>query len=142
MKKTSVIFAGLLMLGAVPMLAAADSTTLYDQLGGKPAITKIVDGMVGHIAGDTRINSFFANANMPRLKMLLVEQICADTGGPCAYTGKSMADAHKGMNIDSAQFNALVEDLQLSFADNNVPIGAGNKLLAILAPMKKDVDRK
>lgn len=139
----------IMLLGALTALSlnvamagvamAGDNPSLYDQLGGKPGITKIIDGMITHVAQDQRIKAFFANANIPRLKMLLVEQVCAATGGPCTYTGESMREAHKGMNINSAQFNALVEDLQKSFVDNNVPIGAGNKLLAILAPMKKDV---
>ena len=141
MKKINVLLAGLLMLGSVQM-AAAEGDSLYTQLGGKPAITKVVDDMITHVAADTRINSFFANANIPRLKMLLVEQICAGAGGPCTYTGKNMADAHKGMNIQSAQFNALVEDLQMSLADNHVPMGLGNQVVAMLAPMKKDVDNK
>lgn len=142
MKKTSAILSGLLILSAAQWAGAADTPSLYDQLGGKPAIQKVVDDMITHVAADPRINSFFANANIPHLKMELVSQICAGTGGPCTYTGQSMQAAHKGMNIDSAQFNALVEDLQMSFADNHVPVGLGNKLLAILAPMKKDIDHK
>ena len=142
MKKMSVILAGLLLAGSVQLAVAADNPSDYDQMGGKPVITKIVDGMVNRVTTDPRISSFFANTNIPRLKMLLVEQFCVETGGPCTYTGRSMSDAHKGMNVDSAQFNALVEDLQLSLAENNIPIGLGNRLLAKLAPMKKDVDHK
>ena len=141
MKKFHIALAGLIMLGATH-IAAADEPTLYDQLGGNPVVTKIVDDMLGHLIADKRISSFFTNANIPRLKKSLVEQICSLTGGPCTYTGKDMVSAHKGMKINSAQFNALVEDLQLALADNNVAIGPGNKLLAILAPMKPDVDNK
>jgi hemoglobin len=141
MKKLNLALASLLLLGSVQIASAAEPT-LYEQLGGDAGVTKIIDGMVGHVAADTRINSFFANANIPRLKKLLVEQVCAGAGGPCTYKGQDMVAAHKGMKINSAQFNALVEDLQKSLADNNVDIGAGNKLLAMLAPMKTDVDNK
>ena len=142
MKPVRIFLAGALTALSINVAMAADNPGLYDQLGGKPGITKIIDGMMMHILEDHRIKAVFANANIPHLKMMLVEQVCADTGGPCTYTGENMREAHKGMNINSAQFNALVEDLQKSFVDNNVPIGAGNKLLAILAPMKKDVDHK
>lgn len=141
MKKMHMILASLLMLGTTQIANAAEPT-LYDQLGGNPGVTKIIDGMVGHVAADNRINSFFANANIPHLKKMLVDQVCTGAGGPCEYKGQDMVSAHKGMKINSAQFNALVEDLQKSLADNNVPIGAGNKLLAMLAPMKTDVDNK
>lgn len=142
MKKVHALL-GTLLLASTAQVAMADSMTatptLYDQLGGKPAITKVIDDFVGHVAGDKRINSFFANANIPHLKMELVSQVCAGTGGPCTYTGESMKEAHKGMGIKSADFNALVEDMQLAFYDNNVPVGLGNQVLAILAPMKKDI---
>ena len=142
MKPIRILLVGALTALSLNVAMAADNPGLYDQLGGKPGITKIIDGMMTHILEDRRIKAVFANANIPHLKMMLVEQVCADTGGPCTYTGESMREAHKGMNINSAQFNALVEDLQKSFVDNDVPIGAGNKLLAILAPMKKDVDHQ
>ena len=142
MKPVRILLVGALAALSINVAMAADNPGLYDQLGGKPGITKIIDGMLMHVLEDQRIKTVFANANIPHLKMMLVEQVCAETGGPCTYTGESMREAHKGMNINSAQFNALVEDLQMSFADNNVPIGAGNKLLTILAPMKKDVDHK
>ena len=141
MKRISIVLAGLLAAISINFAQAADQT-LYDQLGGKPGVTKIIDDFVGNVLGDNRINGFFANANIPRLKMLLVEQVCAEAGGGCTYTGKNMVDSHKGMKINSADFNALVEDLQKSLQSNNLPIGAQNRLLAILAPMKRDVDNK
>ena len=141
MKRISIVLAGLLAAISINFAQAADQT-LYDQLGGKPGVTKIIDDFVGNVLGDNRINGFFANANIPRLKMLLVEQVCAEAGGGCTYTGKNMVDSHKGMKINSADFNALVEDMQKSLQSNNLPIGAQNRLLAILAPMKRDVDNK
>ena len=89
----------------------AQEPSLYDRLGGKPAITAVVDDFVGNVAADKRVNGRFANANIPRLKQLLVELICAGTGGPCTYSGRDMRTAHKGMNIGDVEFTAVVEDL-------------------------------
>ena len=127
---------------ALPTLAHAKMTsgqTLYEQLGGKPAITKVVHDMITNVAADNRINHFFAKTNLPHLQMELVNQVCEGTGGPCKYTGLNMQQAHKGMNLSTADFNALVEDLQKSMDSNNVPLGLQNQLLAILAPMEPDV---
>jgi hemoglobin len=66
---------------------AMEKKSLYDRLGGKPAITAVVDDFIGNVAGDTRINQRFANADIPRLKRMLVDQICQASGGPCTYTG-------------------------------------------------------
>jgi hemoglobin len=52
---------------------------------------------------------------------MLVDQLCEATGGPCKYGGRSMLDAHRGMNITDAEFNALVEDLVKSLDEFKVP---------------------
>ena len=64
-----------------------------------PAITAVVDDFVGNVAKDNRINKFFANTDIPRLKRLLVQQICAGSGGPCKYEGRSMREAHRGIDV-------------------------------------------
>src|SRR5713101_8962390 len=91
--------------------AQAKERTLYERLGGKKAITAVVDEFVGRVAADTRINHYFAAAaaDPPRLasfKMKLVDQICQASGGPCKYTGKDMKSAHAGMGISGGDFDA------------------------------------
>jgi len=142
---------GALAVGAVAVMLMACSSSmesgkttmaqpsLYERLGGKPAITAVVDDFVGNVAGDTRINKRFANADIPRLKSRLVDQVCEATGGPCKYTGANMRDAHKGMNITDAEFNALVEDLVKSLDKFKVPAKEKNELLGALGGMKGDI---
>jgi len=113
--------------------------SLYERLGKKDAITAVVDDFVGRVANDTRINGKFANANIPRLKMLLVEQICAASGGPCTYTGRDMKTTHAGMGVTGEQFDALVGDLVASLNKFKVPEREKNELLSVLGPMKKDI---
>jgi hemoglobin len=113
--------------------------SLYERLGGKPAITAVIDDFVGNVAGDARINGRFRNADVPRLKARLVDQVCEATGGPCKYTGASMRDAHRGMNITEAEFNALVEDLVKSLDTFKVPAKEKGELLGALGGMKGDI---
>ena len=113
--------------------------SLYERLGGKPAITAVVDDFIGNVGGDTRINKRFAGTNIPRLKTMLVDQICEASGGPCKYTGRSMRDAHAGMNISDAEFGALVEDLVKSLDKFKVPAKEKNELLGALGGMKGDI---
>src|SRR5204863_7479908 len=92
---------------------AAKGKSLYDRIGGKPAITAVVDEFVARVAADNRINHFFAAtasnpAQLASFKMKLVDQICEAAGGPCKYQGKDMKTAHQGMGISAADFNALV----------------------------------
>ncbi len=113
--------------------------SLYERLGGQPAIVAVVDDFVGNVAKDKRINGFFAKADIPNLKTRLVEQICAGTGGPCAYRGRDMKTTHAGMGVRSRYFNALVQDLQKTLKKFKVPRKEQGELLAILGPMKKDI---
>jgi hemoglobin len=122
-------------MGTMPM----QQKSLYDRLGGQGAIVAVVDDFVGNVAADNRINKFFARTDIPRLKRLLVEQICAGTGGPCTYTGRDMKSAHAGMGITDAQFNALVEDLVKSLDKFKVPEKEKGELLGILGPMKPSI---
>jgi hemoglobin len=115
------------------------SKPLYDRLGGKPAIQAVVDDFIGNVAADGRINRRFANANIPRLKTMLVDQICEASGGPCKYMGANMLDAHRGMNITDAEFGALVEDLVKSLDKFKVPAHEKNELLTALGSMKPQI---
>jgi hemoglobin len=112
---------------------------LYWRLGGTPAITAVVDDFVGNVAADRRINRFFAHTDIARLKFYLLQQICAGTGGPCIYTGRDMRTVHAGMGIRSRHFNALVQDLGRTLNKFKVPAREQKELVAILAPMKKDI---
>ena len=130
-----------LLLGACQNMGMApmQQKSLYERLGGQGAIVAVVDDFVGRVAADNRIKKFFGKTDIPRLKRLLVEQICAGTGGPCTYTGRDMKSAHAGMGINDAQFNALFEDLVKSLDKFKIPEKEKGELLGILGPMKPSI---
>lgn len=132
-----------LMAGGAPCaLAQAGDDRLFAGLGGKAGIHRIVDGLVPLVLADRRINETFDGINMKKLALRLEEQFCAVAGGPCRYTGKDMVEAHDGMNVTNAQFNALVEDLQVAMEQAGVATRVQNKLLARLAPMQRVIVTK
>jgi hemoglobin len=128
-------------MGSSGSMSSSDKS-LYDRLGGKTAITAVVDDFVGRVAADNRINGKFANANIPRLKSMLVDQICQASGGPCTYTGRDMKSAHAGMGVSSSEFDALVADLVATLNKFKVPEREKNELLGALGPMKGDIVEK
>ncbi len=145
---------GLLVLAiasVAPLGLAAQNAmkekSLYDRLGGKPAITAVVDEFVARVAGDARINHFFAAtasdpARLAGFKAKLVDQVCAATGGPCTYTGRDMQSAHAGMGITSADFTALVEDLAGALDKFKVGKTEKDQLLGALGGMKEQIVTK
>lgn len=127
------------LLIALSVSAAAQNKSLYERLGGKEAITAVVDEFAGRVLADARINQKFSKSDPVRLKTQLVDQICFASGGPCQYTGRDMKSTHSMMGVTEGEFNALVEDLVGALDKFNVPAAEKNELLGLLGPMKPEI---
>lgn len=112
---------------------------VLEDFGGKLGLRAIVGTFMGNMMVDPRTQPFFANVDRERVKRELAEQFCVILGGDCTYSGRDMRTAHAGMKIDRNNFNALVENLQRAMDTHKVPFRSQNKLLAILAPMHREV---
>lgn len=123
---------------AAATMPAADAS-LYQALGERTGIERVVADLLRRATADSRISAQFKDTNLPQLQARLTDQICAATGGPCRYTGADMKTAHANLDIRKSDFNALVEDLQAAMDANQVPFSAQTRLLALLAPMHRDV---
>ena len=130
----------LVLIGCAQHPAKDDS--LYRDLGEKPGITRIVEGMLLNVAGDPRIVQFFARVDIAGLRDKLVDKFCVIAGGPCVYTGDTLEESHKGQNLTPSHFNALVENLQASMDSQGVPTPVQNRLLARLAALRGQVIEK
>jgi hemoglobin len=113
--------------------------SLYERLGGKDAITSVIDDFVARCAADSRINAKFVRTEVPRLKANLVDQVCEATGGPCTYTGRDMRTTHDGMAVTGGEFAALVEDLLTTLDRFGVGESEKSELVGALAPMRADI---
>lgn len=133
-------FAAIATLGiALAACAQPAEKTLYERLGGQPAVTAVVDDFVANVAANPAINRRFAAADIPKLKRLLVEQVCEASGGPCKYSGRSMKESHKGMDITPAEFNAMGGDMVKTLDKFKVPEREKNEVMALLGSMNKDI---
>ena len=141
MQQITKLFLGFFLVFFVQTIFAQEqpNDALFRALGGAQGVEKIVNDFVPLVLADKRISTDFKDTNLKRFAMLLSEQICMLSGGPCVYTGDHMQLVHQGMRINNAKFNALVEQLQAAMDKNNVSPAAQNKLLAILAPMQRDI---
>lgn len=122
-------------------VAKADTKekSLYERLGKKAAIKKVVHQFVVYVGADKRINARFAKTNIPKLEATLVDQVCEATGGPCKYKGKSMLEVHKGMKITEDEWNATVEALTKALDKYKVGDKEKGELLGALGGMKADI---
>ncbi|MCH8492225.1 MAG: group 1 truncated hemoglobin [Idiomarina sp.] len=135
------IYLMVMVISAFVFSASAHSKSdeLYQQLGGTQGIEQVVEDLLFNVADDRRIRHHFVDIDIVRLHEKLSEQICELAGGPCVYTGDDMVTSHTGMGVTRADFNALVEALQLAMDDNHISISAQNRLLAMLAQMHHEI---
>jgi len=114
-------------------VAPPQAKPLYDRIGGMDVIDAVAADFVDErLAKDDRLRDRFAKTDKRRFRALLADQICELTGGPCKYTGKSMPDAHAGLEIGEAEFRVFVDDLRLSLVAMRVPAHEQDELLALL----------
>ena len=136
----TILLASIVGLALVQAVSAEER--LYDELGGAAKLNATVEEFVDIMLEDKRINFAFAQADLRIFKERLYTQLCALAGGPCDYEGRDMKTAHEKLAVDNAQFNALAEDLYKAMERAGVNYRAQNKLMALLAPMQKDIVRK
>lgn len=121
------------------------ATTLWERLGGEANVKKVVDDFVLLAAGDAKVNFFrdgkykLDGEGVTKLKKGLVDFISSATGGPFKYTGKSMREAHKGMGITDAEFDAIAADLKKALETNGAKPADVADVLKAVAGTRKDI---
>lgn len=83
-------------------------------MGGYDVVAATVDDFLTRLNADARLQPLFVGVSAtsgPRIRQHIVDFVCAETGGPCAYHGRSMADAHAGMPIADEHFDAAVDHM-------------------------------
>jgi hemoglobin len=121
-----------------PRAAPADDS-VYRAFGGRAGIRAVMEDFVPRLEADPRIGRFFRREGREHLIAMLTEQLCQEAGGPCTYEGAPMDVAHESLAITRADFNALVEVLQISMQAKGIPFRAQLGLLARLAPMHRQI---
>ena len=112
---------------------------MYAALGEKAGIDRLADDFVERLLRHPRIGPQFKDTKPAAFKESLAEQFCVLSGGPCSYQGADMREVHADLDINKGDFNALVEVLQRAMDAQGIPFFQQNRLLALLAPMHRDV---
>lgn len=123
----------------------AQEKTLYQRLGGYDALAAVVDKFIGKLAGDAQLSKFFSglsNDSKMKVRQLVVDQLCAATGGPCVYVGRDMKTTHKGLGITESDWNLSVGYLVETLDSFKVPDKEKNEVINSFSSMKKDIVEK
>ncbi|MCZ8234822.1 MAG: group 1 truncated hemoglobin [Inhella sp.] len=129
------------LLAAVLLAPAAHAAddSLYRAWGGREGIRAVMDDLVPRLKADARIGHFFKDVSTQHLARQLTDQLCQLAGGPCVYDGPDMKTAHQELGVARRDFHAMVEVLQQSMAARGIAFADQNRMLALLAPMHRDV---
>lgn len=137
-----------LVWAAAPNAAVRDTQkkSLYERLGGYNAVAAVVDDFVGRLIADKKLERFFVGHgtdSKKRIRQHVVDQLCAATGGPCIYTGRTMKDSHAGLGISEEEWNIAGAHLFETLDKFKVPAAEKKELLDVVATLKADiVDKK
>jgi hemoglobin len=122
-----------------------EKKSLYERLGGVYPIATVVDDFIDRIMIDPRLNKnprvdeAHHRVLPPGFKYLVTEQVCWAAGGPQKYTGRSMAESHKDLNITSDEWAAFMDDLQQTLDKFAVPPPEQDELKAIVNSTRADI---
>ena len=130
----------------VPSIAqqpmAQPAPSLYKRLGGYDALAAVTDDFLGRLAADPQFQKFFvghSTDSIKKIRQLIVDQLCAATGGPCAYTGRDMKTAHAGLGITGQDWDAQAKLLVATLDKFNVPAKEKDEVLTLVSSLKKDI---
>jgi hemoglobin len=118
------------------------SKSLYERIGGEPAVNAAVDIFYRKVLNDHRINRFFDNVDMEKQAAKQKAFLTMAFGGPHNYTGEDMRKGHEHlvkMGLNDSHFDAVVEDLGTTLEELNVPQELINEVVEICETTRNDV---
>jgi hemoglobin len=116
--------------------------SIYEKIGGEPAVDAAVDIFYRKVLSDDRISHFFESTDMAKMAQSQKAFLTLAFGGPNSYTGKDMREAHKHMNLTEEHFNAVAECLVGTLEELNVPQELIDEVVAVALSVKDDVLNK
>src|SRR5262244_3644864 len=145
-KKSVLALAGLLVV-SLSLVAQTRSVppagpTLYKRLGGYDAIAAVSDDFIGRMAADKQLQRFLvglSDNSKGHLRQLVVDQLCAATGGPCIYIGRDMKTAHQGLGITKENWQTAVKLLTATLDEFKVPEKEKGEVLGAISGLEKDI---
>jgi hemoglobin len=120
-------------------MSTAAGTSIYEAIGGEPALVAVVDDFYERVLGDARLAGFFAGTSMNKLKGRQVEFFAAALGGPHTYTGAPMKQVHLGRGIRQEHFDLVAGHLVAALGAAGVPEEITGQIVTVVAPLAKDL---
>ena len=102
----------------------------------------MTDDFIGRLATNKDLSRFFvglSDDSKVKVRQHVVDLLCNKSGGPCAYTGRSMKESHKGLKITENDWNIAAGLLGETFKKFNVPQKEADEVVALISSLKSDI---
>ena len=116
--------------------------SLYSRLGGYDGITAFADNLLPRLQGDSQLGRFWQNRGfdgVAREKQLLIDYLCASSGGPMYYTGRDMKITHKGMQINESDWTLFMQHADAAMQALRIPQQECDDIVAFVTSLKDDI---
>jgi hemoglobin len=113
--------------------------SLYERIGGAPAVDAAVDVFYRKVLSDDRISHYFETVDMEAQHAKQKAFLTFAFGGPNNYTGQDMRRAHAKMNLTEADFDAVMENLAATLQELGVSEQDIGQAAAVALSVKADV---
>ena len=126
-------------------MASQNQPSLYERLGGVYSIATVVDYFIDRIMVDPRLNAnpqvdeAHHRVSPPGFKYLVTEMVCEATGGPQKYSGRTMRDSHRHLQITAEEWEAFLDDFQQTLDKFKVPQAEQEELKEIVDSTREDI---
>lgn len=116
--------------------------SLYEQLGGEPAVSAAVEVFYRKMLSDDRVASFFDDVDMDGQIAKQKGFLTMVLGGPNHYTGQDMRNGHRHLvarGLNDSHVDVVVEHLGATLAELGVPAAQIAQVAAIANSVRDDV---
>jgi hemoglobin len=120
-------------------MQTVEKKTIYEQIGGAPAVEKAVEVFYKKVLDDPELMGFFAETNMTFQKQHQRDFITFLTGGSDKYAGKDMRAAHKHLKLSDEHFDAIKTYLGETLLELGVDKDLVTKIAGVIESFRKDV---
>ena len=116
--------------------------SLYQRMGGYDVIAAVIDDLFAILHDDPAFARFFGGRSQDsviRSRQLLVDQMCALSGGPCHYIGRDMQTSHRGLGITDVEWEANMKAADAALGKNRVGDAERAEFLALFERYHDDI---
>ena len=117
--------------------AEAEAISLYDAIGGRPALVAAVDGLNGRLLADPELGALFPDGAAGRHRRHVVTFFVRRWAVPKRYRGPDIVAGHRGPGISDTHCGRTAAHLGATLDELGAPRHLADRIVAIVAGLQQ-----